>query len=81
MTARPAPPAAPRDAARQVTPSEVLDVLRDALRPKLDGTRHHWGCLNKTVNSSPTDCSDRCVKANGLVATDDAARRARGEAG
>jgi hypothetical protein len=52
----------------------LLDMLEDALTPKLDGTRHHRRCLNRTMNASPTPCSDQCVKANEMI------RRRRAEA-
>jgi hypothetical protein len=56
-------------------PADIVDVLEDALMPKRDGTRHHWACLNRHVNASDTPCSDRCVKANDLVAAHAPARR------
>jgi hypothetical protein len=50
--------------------------LADALTPKLDGTRHHRRCLNRTMNASPTTCSARCVAAHRLLdAADDGPRR------
>ncbi len=36
-----------------------------ALVPKRDGSRHHRSCLNRTVNASPTACSDACLYVNG----------------
>ena len=43
-----------------------------ALVPKRDGSRHHRSCLNRTVNASPTACSDACLYVNGacLLAED-----------
>jgi hypothetical protein len=56
-------------------PADIVDVLEDALMPKRDGTRHHYACLNRHMNASDTPCSDRCVKANGLLAAHAPARR------
>ena len=67
MSARPA--AAPFDTLRASSASDVWAVLEDALIPKRDGTRHHRACLNRTMNASPTPCSDRCVTANRLLRT------------
>jgi hypothetical protein len=62
-------------AGRGTVQLDLLDVLEDALMPKRDGTRHHYACLNRHMNASDTPCSDRCVKANGLLAAHAPARR------
>lgn len=54
-------------------PSEHLLIralhraLYTALVPKRDGSRHHRACLNRTVNASPTACSDACEYAVGAL--------------
>lgn len=47
-------------------------ALYAALVPKRDGSRHHRSCLNRTVNASPTPCSEACRYAVGacLLAED-----------
>lgn len=105
----PAPPAAPRDAAREPLdltiarecPSDPRELvagfcraLRKATKPRADGSRHLDGCRNARVNSQWFACQDECTDAqvllvwgllwlarNAVPATDDAPRRALGEAG
>ena len=60
---------------RPAPASAVIHALRvalfSALCPKADGTHHHRRCLNRTVNASPTDCSDACRYAVGAYLLSD----------
>ncbi len=59
---------------RRADPAGASDVIQalhkalyGALVPKRDGTRHHRSCLNRTVNASPTECSEACWYAVGAL--------------